>query len=49
MPHLVLEYSGNVRERMDPAAFFGKPHTEPASVGGSRIQDFKSRAVRMDQ
>lgn len=49
MPHLVLEYSGNVRERIDPAALFGKLHTALASVGGFRIQDFKSRAVCMDQ
>ncbi|MCX4428160.1 hypothetical protein ACIQWL_11965 [Streptomyces mirabilis] len=49
MPHLVLEYSGNVRDRTDPAALFGKLHIELASVGGFRVQDFKSRAVRMDQ
>ena len=49
MPHLVLEYSGNVREPIGPAVLFGKLHTELAAVGGFRIQDFKSRAVRMDQ
>ncbi|MDT6982790.1 5-carboxymethyl-2-hydroxymuconate Delta-isomerase [Streptomyces lusitanus] len=49
MPHLVLEYSGNVREPMDAAVLFGKLHTELAAVGGFRVQDFKSRAVRMDQ
>ncbi|MFF9485497.1 5-carboxymethyl-2-hydroxymuconate Delta-isomerase [Streptomyces sp. NPDC014676] len=49
MPHLVLEYSGNIREPMDPAVLFGKLHTELAAVGGFRMQDFKSRAVRMDQ
>lgn len=49
MPHLVLEYSGNVRENIDPAALFGKLHTELAAAGGFRLQDFKSRVVRMDQ
>ncbi|MBT2527848.1 5-carboxymethyl-2-hydroxymuconate Delta-isomerase [Streptomyces sp. ISL-99] len=48
MPHLVLEYSGNARERFDPAALFAELHTELAAAGGFRVQDFKSRAVRMD-
>lgn len=48
MPHLVLEYSGNVREDMDPAVLFAKLHTELAAAGGFRLQDFKSRLVRMD-
>ena len=47
MPHLVLEYSGNARDLLDPAGFFKELHTELAPAGGFRIQDFKSRAVRM--
>lgn len=49
MPHLVLEYSGNVREDIDPAVLFAKLHTEIAAAGGFRLQDLKSRLVRMDQ
>ncbi|WP_405551827.1 5-carboxymethyl-2-hydroxymuconate Delta-isomerase [Streptomyces sp. NBC_01171] len=49
MPHLVLEYSGNVRDDVDPAAVFGKLHNALAEAGGFRFQDFKSRAVRMDR
>lgn len=49
MPHLILEYSGNARESLDPASVFKELHNELAAVGGFRIQDFKSRAVRMEQ
>ncbi|CAL9632285.1 5-carboxymethyl-2-hydroxymuconate Delta-isomerase [Streptomyces sp. NPDC057375] len=49
MPHLVLEYSANVREDMDTAALFGKLHTALVVAGGFRLQDFKSRAVRMNR
>lgn len=31
MPHLVLEYSGNVRDRMDPAAPSGAARSEDHS------------------
>lgn len=48
MPHLVLEYSGNTRDLFDFAAVFTRLHTELAAVAGYRVQDFKSRAVRMD-
>ncbi|MEV6954426.1 5-carboxymethyl-2-hydroxymuconate Delta-isomerase [Streptomyces sp. NPDC051183] len=46
MPHLVLEYSGNVRETPDPAELFTELHTALAEAGGFRLQDFKSRAGR---
>ncbi|MFJ4601538.1 5-carboxymethyl-2-hydroxymuconate Delta-isomerase [Streptomyces griseoluteus] len=49
MPHLVLEYSGNVRDDVDPVAVFGKLHNTLAEAGGFRLQDFKSRAVPMDR
>ena len=48
MPHLVLEYSGNIRENLDFASLFKELHTELAAAGGFRPQDIKSRAVRMD-
>ncbi|TQF02605.1 5-carboxymethyl-2-hydroxymuconate Delta-isomerase [Kitasatospora acidiphila] len=49
MPHLVLEYSGNIREAIDPADVLGKLHAALTDAGGFRHQDFKSRAVRMDR
>ncbi|WP_309056293.1 5-carboxymethyl-2-hydroxymuconate Delta-isomerase [Streptomyces sp.] len=49
MPHLVLEYSGNARDRVDPAVLFAELHPVLAKAGGFRLQDFKSRAVRMDR
>jgi 5-carboxymethyl-2-hydroxymuconate isomerase len=49
VPHLILEYSGNTRESLDPASLFRELHNELAAVGGFRTQDFKSRAVRMEQ
>ncbi|MFI9630541.1 5-carboxymethyl-2-hydroxymuconate Delta-isomerase [Streptomyces sp. NPDC052042] len=48
MPHLVLEYSGNVREAFDPAVVFAEIHTVLSAAGGFRPYDFKSRAVRLD-
>ncbi|WP_052442515.1 5-carboxymethyl-2-hydroxymuconate Delta-isomerase [Streptacidiphilus neutrinimicus] len=49
MPHLVLEYSGNIRDAVDPERLFRELHRALAPIGGFRPQDFKSRAVRMDQ
>ncbi|MFJ9641558.1 5-carboxymethyl-2-hydroxymuconate Delta-isomerase [Streptomyces sp. NPDC004244] len=48
MPHLVLEYSANVRDPLAPVALFAEVHAALAAAGGFRPQDFKSRAVRMD-
>ncbi len=48
MPHLVLEYSGNVRDSFDPTAVLAEIHTVLSAAGGFRPQDFKSRAVRLD-
>ncbi|MEU7298585.1 5-carboxymethyl-2-hydroxymuconate Delta-isomerase [Streptomyces exfoliatus] len=48
MPHLVLEYSGNVRDSFDPTAVLAEIHTALSAAGGFRPQDFKSRAVRLD-
>ncbi|MFE9427484.1 5-carboxymethyl-2-hydroxymuconate Delta-isomerase [Kitasatospora sp. NPDC006697] len=48
MPHLVLEFSANIRDGFDPSAVFPKLHSALAAAGGFRPQDFKSRAVRMD-
>ncbi|WP_176709980.1 5-carboxymethyl-2-hydroxymuconate Delta-isomerase [Streptomyces sp. Wb2n-11] len=48
MPHLVLEYSGNVRDSFDPTAVLAEVHTALTTAGGFRPQDFKSRAVRLD-
>ncbi|MFK0011781.1 5-carboxymethyl-2-hydroxymuconate Delta-isomerase [Streptomyces sp. NPDC091027] len=48
MPHLVLEYSGNVRDSFDPATVLTEVHSALTTAGGFRPQDFKSRAVRQD-
>ncbi|MEU6896032.1 hypothetical protein ABZ934_30635 [Streptomyces sp. NPDC046557] len=48
MPHLALEYSSNARDPFDAAVVFAEIHTALAVAGGFRLQDFKSRAVRMD-
>ncbi|MCX5589162.1 5-carboxymethyl-2-hydroxymuconate Delta-isomerase [Streptomyces erythrochromogenes] len=48
MPHLVLEYSGNVRDSFDPATVLAEVHAVLTTAGGFRPQDFKSRAVRQD-
>ncbi|MBT2406184.1 MULTISPECIES: 5-carboxymethyl-2-hydroxymuconate Delta-isomerase [unclassified Streptomyces] len=47
MPHLVLEYSGNIRETVDATALFTELHSALAGAGGFRLQDFKSRATRV--
>lgn len=47
MPHVVLEYSGNVRESADFEDLLKELHSALSEVGGFRVQDFKSRVVRM--
>lgn len=48
MPHVVLEYSGNVQEIADAAGLFKELHVALSEVGGFRLPDFKSRAVRIE-
>lgn len=48
MPHVMLEYSGNVREDLDVPGLFVELHALLATAGEFRVQDFKSRAVRMN-
>ncbi|MFI1799667.1 5-carboxymethyl-2-hydroxymuconate Delta-isomerase [Streptomyces sp. NPDC020379] len=47
MPHLMLEHSGNIREQVDVEGLFKELHAALSEVGGFRVQDFKSRAVRL--
>ncbi|WNI16062.1 5-carboxymethyl-2-hydroxymuconate Delta-isomerase [Actinacidiphila sp. ITFR-21] len=47
MPHLVLEYSGNVRDDIRSGPLLRELHGVLALAGGFRVQDFKGRAVRM--
>ncbi|MBF6046318.1 hypothetical protein GO001_13965 [Streptomyces sp. NRRL B-1677] len=48
MPHLMLEHSGNIRESVDEAGLFRELHAALSEVGGFRVQDFKSRVVRLN-
>lgn len=48
MPHLVLEYSSNVRETADPKTLFLEIHKVLIEVGDFRLPDFKSRAIKYD-
>ncbi|WP_424888205.1 5-carboxymethyl-2-hydroxymuconate Delta-isomerase [Streptomyces sp. XH2] len=48
MPHLMLEHSGNIRESVDEAGLFRELHAALSEVGGFRVQDFKSRLVRLN-
>lgn len=46
MPQLTLEYTGNI-DRIDFTALFGALHDVLATLGGVRIQNCKSRAIRL--
>ncbi len=48
MPHLVLEYSSNVKEPPDFQDLFLKCHRVLEKVGSIRISNCKSRAIRRD-
>lgn len=44
MPHLTLEYSSNIVNRVDHAALFSALHQGLSRIGTFKIEDFKSRA-----
>lgn len=48
MPHLVLEYSGNVIDSVDPRSLFGEVHTALLEFESFPLSDIKSRVVRYD-
>lgn len=45
MPHLILEYSSNVREKDDLGSLFPKLHQILVAVGSASLESCKSRAV----
>ena len=46
MPHVVLEYSGNVLEKVEFNDFFKKLHSLIIENGPFKLKNIKSRAVR---
>lgn len=48
MPHVVLEYSGNVLEQVEFNDFFKKLHSLIIENGPFKLKDIKSRAVRRE-
>jgi 5-carboxymethyl-2-hydroxymuconate isomerase len=48
MPHLTLEYTGNIEQEIDFDDLFGKLHRILAGVGAIRLDNCKSRAWRLD-
>ena len=45
MPHLTLEYTSNIQHRIDFQDLFGQLHQVMAELAGTRIENFKSRAM----
>jgi 5-carboxymethyl-2-hydroxymuconate isomerase len=48
MPHLTLEYTGNIAPQIQARDLFAQLHQILASASGIRIENMKSRAVRRD-
>lgn len=48
MPHLILEYSSNVKEQTSMTSFFNECHECLAAVLPTKISSCQSRAVRRD-
>lgn len=48
MPHTLLEYTANVADRPDLQAFWAGLHRHLASEAPCRLQDIKSRALRLE-
>jgi len=48
MPHVVLEYTGNLRPVATFGELFAQLHHVLAEVGGISPGNFKSRAIRLD-
>jgi len=48
MPHLTLEYSNNLVQKIDPHALFAPLHQILADVAAIDINNCKSRAIRLD-
>ena len=48
MPHLTLEYTANIPHEVDIQDLLAKLHQVIAKLAGTRIENFKSRAICRD-
>lgn len=48
MPHLILEYTGNISQRIDCRVLFSRLHHILINEGRFNIDSCKSRAVRLE-
>ena len=48
MPHLTLEYSANIEQKMDFVALFSKMHTTISDIGQVKLDNIKSRARKAE-
>jgi 5-carboxymethyl-2-hydroxymuconate isomerase len=48
MPHLTLEYTGNISKEIDPEVIFSQLHNIMKDIGGISIDNCKSRAIRQE-
>ncbi|MBC8496371.1 MAG: 5-carboxymethyl-2-hydroxymuconate Delta-isomerase [Chloroflexi bacterium] len=48
MPQITLEYTGNITQEIKAQALFSKVHHVLEEVGGIRIENCKSRTIRLD-
>lgn len=47
MPHIVLEYSSNIKEKIDPS-LFAEIHHILAQIGNAKLDTCQSRAIRCE-
>ncbi len=48
MPHLTLEYSGNIKQQIRAHELFPKVHEVLVRLGPTKVEHCKSRAMRRD-
>jgi 5-carboxymethyl-2-hydroxymuconate isomerase len=48
MPHVILEYSGNIVEKADFQPLWARLHPVIVAIAGCRIEDVKSRSSRRE-
>jgi 5-carboxymethyl-2-hydroxymuconate isomerase len=48
MPHLTLQYTSNIAQKVDFDNLFAQCHRILADVGGIKIENCKSRAIKLD-
>lgn len=48
MPHLTLQYTSNIKQEIDYSELFSKFHEVLNKTGGIKIENCKSRVVKLD-